>query len=382
MKVLLVCNGLLKGNGVRTAILSLKAKLLGKGQDARIMACSDDDKNDVQPDFPLEHFVFPVFERMIYTNGFRYAKINKALINKAVAWADIVHIMEGFPLEAAVVKIAEKMGKPCVGTYHIFSENITSNLGLCEGGLINRLINLWWKKSVYDHCRYVQCPTQTVKEYLLKHGYKSELKVISNGIDLTESPISKSRACATPFRIITIGRLANEKSQLTLIEAIRYSRHATEIELYFAGKGPKEKKIKKAAHQLYKDGVLKADPVFGYYDSYELKELLRSSYLYVHCAKVEVEGLSCLEAIQQGVVPVIADAPYSATSQFALDERSRFPVFDAKELAERIDWWIEHPEERDRMSDIYSKSAASYDIKDSVRKIIKMYEEALGYERE
>lgn len=105
MKVLLVCNGLLKGNGVRTAILSLKAKLLDKGLYARIMACSDDDKNDIQPDFPLEHFVFPVFERMIYTNGFRYAKIDKALINKAVAWADIVHIMEGFPLEAAVVKM-------------------------------------------------------------------------------------------------------------------------------------------------------------------------------------------------------------------------------------------------------------------------------------
>lgn len=379
MNVLLICNSLMRGNGVRSAVLSLRSRLAGEGRDIRIMACENDDTEDVQPDFPLRHFQIPLFEPILSSNGFRFAEIDEAVIKEAVAWADVVHIMEGFPLEAAVVKAADEMCRPCVGTYHTFSENITANLGLPEGGLLNRLINLWWKTVVYDHCKSVQCPSQTVKDYLLKHGYKSPLEVISNGVDMSGSSLGNEPE-VKPFRIINIGRLSSEKLQLTLIEAVRYSRHASDIELYFAGSGPKAKKVMREARKLYEDGVVRKAPSFGFYDSAHLKELLRTAYLFIHCAKVEVEGLSCLEAISQGVVPVIADSVFSASSQFALDERSLYPVSDPQKLAERIDWWIEHPEERGQMSLMYAESAKRYDISDSLSKIIRMYERALGRE--
>lgn len=379
MNVLLICNSLMRGNGVRSAVLSLKSRLTGEGLDIRIMACENDDAEEVQPDFPLRHFQIPVFEPILSSNGFRFAEIDETVIKEAVAWADVVHIMEGFPLEAAVVKAAGEMHRPCVGTYHTFSENITASLGLPEGGLINRLINLWWKTVVYDHCKSVQCPSQTVKDYLMKHGYKSPLEVISNGVDISGSSFG-NEPDVKPCRIVNIGRLSNEKLQLTLIEAVRYSRHAADIELYFAGNGPKAKKVMAEARKLYEDGVVKKAPSFGFYDSDHLKELLRTAYLFVHCAKVEVEGLSCLEAISQGVVPIIADSGFSASSQFALDERSLYPVSDPHKLAERIDWWIEHPEERGLMSIMYAASAKQYDISDSSSKIIRMYERALGHQ--
>ena len=68
--------------------------------------------------------------------------------------------------------------------------------------------------------------------------------------------------------------------------------------------------------------------------------------LYVHTSDAEIEAMSCMEAFACGLVPVIADSPRSATPQFALDERSLFPAGDTDALAERIDWWIEHPAER------------------------------------
>lgn len=355
-------------------MLASKAMLIEAGMDVRILSSGNDDPDDAQPDYCLKHYVFPIFEPLIAYSGFRYAAIDRSLIRDAVEWADVVHLMEGFSLEAVVVKIAHELGKPCVGTYHIFSENITSNMGLGQFGLLNKLINIWWKRSVYDHCKCIQCPTWTVRHYLKRHGYKSNLKVISNGIEILDPA---SEPTTSPYRIITVGRLANEKSQITLIDAIRYSKHADKIELHIAGKGPKARKIKKAAHRLFEDGVVKHDPVFGYYNASELNDLLKTSYLYIHCAKVEVEGLSCLEAINQGVVPVIADAKLSATSQFALDNRSVFPVSDSKRLAEKIDWWIEHPEERREMSRKYAESTRNYDIKESTRKIIEMYKEAL-----
>lgn len=78
---------------------------------------------------------------------------------------------------------------------------------------------------------------------------------------------------------------------------------------------------------------------------------------------------------------MIAKGPYTAAWRFALDDRSIFPVFDAKALAAKIDWWIEHPEERLRMGKEYAASIRKYDIQDSVGRMIDMYKESIAYER-
>ena len=378
MKVLIVCNNVyMRGNGVSSAVTSLRSRLIGEGIDVRLLACENPEEGGMQPDYPLPHFVFPIFEPIIKANGYRYPKLPKSVIRKAVGWADVVHLMEGFPLQATTVKMAKELNKPCVGTYHIFTENITANLGLSDGTIINKLVNIWWRSSVYNHCASVQCPTETVKRHLEENGYSAPLRVISNGIVLHDIPTDAEEPQTNPYRILCIGRLSNEKSQKTLIKAMRHSAHAHEVALHFAGNGPKAKKIMKAAQRLVKDGVVTHEPVFGFYSAEELRALARTSYLYVHCARTEVEGLSCLEAIQQGTVPVIAQSKLSATHQFALDKRSLFPVNDAKALAEKIDWWIEHPAERKAMSKRYAESAKRYDISESTRQIITMYEEAL-----
>ena len=378
MKILIVCNNVyMRGNGVSSAVTSLRERLIDAGMDVRLIACENPEEDGKQPDYALRHFVFPLFEPIIRANGYRYPKLEKEKIREAVAWADVVHLMEGFPLEAATVKMARAMGKPCVGTYHILTENITANLGLRDDPLINRLINQWWRATVYNHCRYVQCPTETVRQHLVANKYTAPMRVISNGIAIHETPSISEEPQANPYRILCTGRLSNEKSQRTLIEAMRHSRHAHEIELHFAGNGPKAKKIKKAAHRLVTDGVVQHEPTFGFYTAEELRALARKAYLYVHCARIEVEGLSCLEAIQQGTVPVIAKNRLSATHQFALCEQSLYPGGDARQLARRIDWWIEHPEEHREMSRRYAESVKRYDINDSTRQIIHMYEEAL-----
>ena len=203
------------------------------------------------------------------------------------------------------------------------------------------------------------------------------MRVISNGIEIPEKTKPAQVQPLEPIKLLCTGRLSNEKSQKTLLEAMRFSRYAHMIELHFAGKGPYMKRYMKLADGLVKEGVLKHRPGFGFYTREELKELIREAYLYIHCAWVEVEGLSCVEAIMEGTVPVIAKGKFTATHQFALDERSLFTESDSRMLAEKIDWWIEHPGERNEMAAEYAKSAKKYNADDSTDKIIQMYKDTL-----
>lgn len=379
MRVLFVCNNVYhKGNGQSVAVKATMSALREHGVDARLMAIANPDPNGPQPDFPLKHWKFPLLEPIIYANGMAYAKIDKKKIREAVEWADIVHLQEGLPLQGAVLNMARKMGKTLTATYHVFAQNFNANLGFSKNSIINWPMMYLWRRFVFDPCTDIQCPTPAVRDQLAKEGYKSRLHVISNGIAIPAEPI---RATSVPadgtIDLLCVGRLSKEKSQDTLLNAMRYSRYADRIRLVFAGRGTKEKKYRKMADRLYREGILKTPATFGFYTQDELHELARQSYLYIHCAWVEVEGLSCLEAVREGAVPVIAEGDMIGTSVFALSPESRYPVYDSRALAERIDWWIEHPEERNRMAQCYADSARNYDINKSAEALVAMFRQAL-----
>lgn len=380
MKVLIVCNNAFsKGNGLHTVIESLLPRLKNAGIDARLMAAANEDPRGEQPDYPLDPFRIPFFDSLVSSHSYGFAKIDARMIEDAVQWADVVHLQEGFPLESKVARTAFKAGKRIVGTFHLYSQNILAN-ALIEDkeNFLNDVLMYFWRTRAYDYCSEIHCPSETVRKHLAENGFKANMRVISNGIEIPDDPIRVSIPQTDPIILLCVGRFAHEKSQMTLIEAMRYSRHAGQIQIHFAGKGPLIDRYVKAAHGLMVEGILKHPCIFGFYDSGMLRELARKAYLNIHCATVEVEGLSCLEAIREGTVPLIAEGHLAATSQFALDERSIFPEQNSKALAEKIDWWIEHPEERLRMGQVYADSARRYNIEDSIAGIIEMYRNAMA----
>ena len=379
MKVLFVCNNAYTpGNGLSASARNTVRQLRLHGVDARLMAIRNQDPSGPQPDFPLEHFKFPIFEPVIRANGFAYAKIDRKVIEQAVDWADVVHMDEAMPLESVVRKIAVRKGKPCTATFHLYPHNITANLDMGKRNFVNDLIMRWSKSIVYNYCSDIQCPTAEVARYLRENDVRARLHVISNGIHLSEEPLQTQPVMpGNPIDILCVGRLSNEKSQGTLLEAMRYCHNASRIRLHFAGNGPKGKKYQKMANRLVKDGILTYEPVFGFYSAEELSALARKCYLYIHCAWVEIEGLSCLEMTSEGLVPVIGEGKLIGTSGFALCPESLYPVGDSQALASRIDWWIANPAIRNRMSQEYANAARKYDINKSMEELKAMFEQAL-----
>ena len=173
------------------------------------------------------------------------------------------------------------------------------------------------------------------------------------------------------FNVLMVGRYAGEKRQDVLIDACAKSRYADKIQVILAGKGPLEKKYRHLAEKLPNPAVM------GFYEPERLLEILHMADLYVHTSDAEIEAMSCMEAFACGLVPVIADSPRSATPQFALDERSLFPAGDSGALAQRIDWWIEHPAEREEMEHRYAEHAKQYALSESIRQTEEMFRMAI-----
>ena len=270
------------------------------------------------------------------------------------------------------------MGKPYTAAFHVQPENISSSIHLGGSAFVNRCIYDWFNFYIYRDCRHVHCPSRFIAGQLTAHGYQSQLHVISNGIDpdFHYRKLTKPPRLTGKFVILTVGRLSIEKRQNILLDAVLQSRHEPEIQLVLAGQGPRRAALEEQGRRLTNA------PVIGFYSKPELLDWIAQADLYVHAASAEIEAMSCMEAFAGGLVPIIADSPKSATPQFALDERSLFPVDNAAVLAQKIDYWIEHPEERQRMEHAYSASAEHYQLDACVRQAEDMFRLAISEQEE
>lgn len=198
---------------------------------------------------------------------------------------------------------------------------------------------LFFREKSFKNCDALQCPTPKVAKWSRKNHFKQQLFVVSNGISPQFINNSHKKEVGHPFTILCIGRFSHEKRQETLFKAMHLAKHAAQIRLIFAGQGPLQKKYEKMADELSNKSIIQ------FFTPEKLRQVMAKSDLVVHCADVEIEGMAYMEAFASGCVPVIADGPLTSTSSYALSEYNSFPVGDAQALANRIDYWFDHPQE-------------------------------------
>lgn len=401
LKLLFVINNLYtRGNGLSASARRTITLLRERGHDVRVLSSGSAEQAQAcdftAPEFALPARRFPLADAIISAQGYAFAKPKRKVIKQAVDWADVVHLEEPFGLQARTAHAAKRAGKPALATYHIHPENITATIHLDGLWPLNALLLASWRRRIYALARVVQCPSDSVHQRLQRWGMGDKLVTISNGVGLAPSKPAagtKTEYCAPDgrqvetkqtsgeaqpegeqvYRLLVVGRFSREKDQATILKAMRHSRYASQIQLVFAGRGPTEKSLRRAASHLVRDGMLKHAPSFNFFDAAGLDTQAEQADLYIHAAFIEVEGLSCLEVLRHGVVPVIAHSPLTATSQFALDAHSRFKARDPKALARAIDYWLSDNDRRQTEAQKYLNIGAHYDINDCVSRLELVY---------
>jgi 1,2-diacylglycerol 3-alpha-glucosyltransferase len=365
LRIAFVADTLYSQTGGGVASGGFVVERLRKDHDVVAVATDGD---DVLPGFQLPF-------RAMKESHFVMARPDHEVLAHAFSHVDVVHLQLPFWLSFAALDQAKRLGLPVVAGFHVQPENALFNVGIhsdwLNGALYKTLVN-----QLYSKVDAVICPTPFAEQKLLSYGLKTATYVVSNGVPpdvaahmdkvlgLSSRP---PKSAQDPFFILAVGRLAAEKRQDVLIEAVRRSRHAEQIRLVLSGGGPREAELKEMAATLPNGAEI------GFLPRETLLEHFTSADLFVHAGEVELEGMSVLEAMSAGLPAVIADAKESAASAFALNDDFRFPAGDVDALTARIDALIENPDKLAAARAPYRARAREFDFHASVGKMVDIY---------
>jgi 1,2-diacylglycerol 3-alpha-glucosyltransferase len=322
------------------------------------------DGDDLLPGFQLPF-------RVMHESRFVMARPDRKVLAKAFAGADVVHLQFPFWLSFAALSEARRLGLPVVAGFHVQPENALYSVGIHSTWLNNGLYATL-VKHLYNKVDAVICPTAFAEDKLRSHGLTTTAFVVSNGVPpdialLADRRVSRKTEPSDSFFILAVGRLAKEKRQDVIIEAVRLSRHRDKIRLVLSGSGPEESALKKLAAALPNGAEI------GFLPRKMLLESYAKADLFVHASEVELEGMSVLEAMSVGLPALIADAPESAASGFALNEDFRFPDGDAAALSAKIDALVDDRGKLASAREPYRARAREFDFDTSVEKMVQAY---------
>ncbi|MCR5078463.1 MAG: glycosyltransferase [Bacilli bacterium] len=368
-----------ENNGTTIATMNVVRYLRSQGHEVHIV-CPDEDKRGVEGYLVLPRIHFGPLDNYVAHNGVVLAsahgfKKNKELL-ALIEKSDVVHFNFASKLTLRSAKYAHAHGVACTASFHTQAENFTNHVYLMRSRFANWVIYLFLNHRLFKQVDAIHYPTQFMHDIFRRHHYTPAREyIISNGTQsiFHRQPSVRPERFKDMIVITSTGRYSNEKCQTTLLKAMKYSRYADKIQIILAGDGPMKAKLEKKGKKY-----CKVPPILGFYSHDELASILNYTDLYCHCSYADLEAISCLEAISVGICPILSDSRLSAVSQFAVDEKNVYRHGSAKALAKRIDYWIEHPEERKANADKYLGAGEKYNLEDMMRQMEAMYLETIA----
>lgn len=376
MKILVVSDVLGKeNNGTTIAAMNLIRFLKSHGHEVRVL-CPDQDKKGIEGYYIVDALSFgKLLDKYVNKVGVSIAKPQNDIIEKALDGVDFVHIILPFALGQHTVKIAKAKNLPITAGFHCQAENFTSHLKLNGSRLLRYLFYKKVYNKFYKNVDAIHYPTKFIKDTFESHiKQKTNGYVISNGVNtaIKKKTVEKPAELKDKFVILSIGRYAREKSQDTLLKALKYSKYKDKIQIVLAGQGTKERAYKKLADRL------KISPVFKFFSREEIIDVINYCDIYAHPADIELEGIACLEAIACGKLVVVSSSKLSATKDFAVNEKCVFKKRNPKDLARVIDYFIEHKDEKELYEKEYLKNSILFDQDTCMQKMEDMIKEVYG----
>lgn len=290
-------------NGVSVSVENHAKVLIENGHEVKVITTSKYSK------FSEEGIILriPGIEmKKLY--GYRLsAFFNASAFQYIKKWrADIVHIHTdaGIGIFGKIVSAVLKI--PSVVTYHTMYEDYTHYAGVLKG-VANRVVKTF-SKFIAEQCTEFIAPSLKTKDKIREYGADRYINIVPTGIDFKrfqhgnvdneKIKIIKNKFSLTGKKVVlSLGRLAKEKSIDVIIEGFEYYLKTTQdlnTVLLIVGDGP-EKPI--LVEQVARLGIEKFVVFAGAAPITEVPLYYQIADVFTSASITETQGLTFMEAM-------------------------------------------------------------------------------------
>jgi 1,2-diacylglycerol 3-alpha-glucosyltransferase len=225
---------------------------------------------------------------------------------------DVLHAHHPFLLGPAAARLAGRLGRPLVFTYHTRYEKYAHYVPLSP--LLVERAAVWLSTRFADRCDMVIAPSARIREELQGRGVQTPIAVVPTGVDL-ERFRPGDRAAArhglglgsAGALLLYVGRLDREKSvERVLLAFDRVASTVPDARLVLVGQGTEGARLRTLARGL---GAAPRITFLGARGHDALAECYRAADAFLFASETETQGLVLAEAAACGVPAVAVDAP-------------------------------------------------------------------------
>jgi colanic acid/amylovoran biosynthesis glycosyltransferase len=288
--------------------------------------------------------------------------------------ADLMHIYFGHT-GVHLLPFIEQWNKPCVVSFH--GADVASKPEVAD---YDRKL-----RRLFETVPLVLARSQSLADRLVQLGCPPErLRLNRTGVPLGEFPlVQRDPPINGNWKLLQACRLIPKKGVSTSIRAFAIlQRQFPNAELFIAGKGPLQPKLKALTSQL---GISHKVHFCGFLSQKELMKLYATTHLFLHPSETEVdqnqEGIpnSVLEAMSTGLTVVatrhggIPEAVQHGRTGLLVKEG------DFVSLADSVATILRSPQTFREMGWLASESvAANFEQGEQIRELESFYSEAIA----
>ena len=375
-----------KVDGASVFTQRLAQQMRKRGHDVRVMAPSRHFHRETYEHADTTVLGMPSVPVIIY-RGLRlcFSFVAKRAVRETLAaWRpDVIHIQNHFYLAKLVLPIAERENIPIMGTNHFMPENL---LHYFPGFMREWLRRLGWRqfRAVFDHLRVVTTPAHKSAELLAGIGFEKEVRVISNGVDLTYfKPASEQPGLRDKYRIpagpilLYVGRMDREKNLDRVLRALPAAQAKAKFTFVIVGRGEEGERIRQLAQELkLGQGIVFA----GYIPNEDLPAIYRVGSCFIMAGTAELQSLVTMEAMATGLPVIAADALALPELVHDGDNGFLFPPEDIAALSDRMVRIFSDEDSRQRMGRKSLEIIQEHDINKSMDKFEALYRSLVSHQ--
>lgn len=353
MKVLMIGTDSNK-SGASLSMVVLAKKIKNKGIDVRIVIPSRGSLEEEFVSEGLKYYIIPSYNWTSkrndhYTIKKRIKRSIKKIIN-LIAEIRINKIIDGFnPDIIHINTICSGVGaRAALGKHKALIWHIREFVEEDHG------YEFWNKKETYELLKRADLLIAISYCVYNKFAYlvnKQNIKMIYNGIDTNKFYYNKVHCFerVAPVLIYMGGSIAVSKGQYLLIEAACYLKHKVDwnFEIHILGNGD-DRHVNELKTVVSENGLERCIYFDGFKDNMQME--WRKADIAVVASRAEAFGRVTVEAMLSGALIVGADT--AGTAEIVTDMKTGllFENGNAKSLAEKIIWAVNHRDESRKMA--------------------------------